>query len=112
MAIEGAKLTHDPLTHFKYGRRHGRHRVQLLACLHSPRGTLSAVLLDISQGGALVSCPTPIEEGTHVTLTRGSLNAEATVVRTEGRRLGLSFADPIDAELVANVVTPLALWAN
>ncbi|MGH6782083.1 MAG: PilZ domain-containing protein [Sphingomonadaceae bacterium] len=112
MAVESAEFAHDLLSHARYDRRHGRHRVQLLACLHSPRGASSAVLLDISQGGALVSCPTPIDEGTQVTLTRGSLNASATVVRIEGRRLGLSFDDPLDPELVANVVTPLALWAN
>ncbi|AGH50749.1 PilZ domain-containing protein [Edaphosphingomonas haloaromaticamans] len=102
----------DTQSFAKYDRRHGRYRVLLSAHLDTPFGASSGVLLDISEGGALVSCPTPIETGTSIVITRGSLRTRGTVVRAEGRRLGVAFDAPIPADLVAAVVTPLARWSD
>lgn len=93
-------------------RRHGRHRVMLSARLSTRMGEATAVLLDISEGGALVACPMPLAKGSHVVLVRGSLQAHATIVRAEGRRLGLQFDEPLDEDMVEAVVTPVARWAS
>lgn len=84
----------------------------LSARLSTPMGEATAVLLDISEGGALVACPMPLAKGSHVVLVRGRLQAHATIVRTEGRRLGLQFDEPLDDDLVNAVVTPTARWAS
>ncbi|WP_380874539.1 hypothetical protein ACFB49_48620 [Sphingomonas sp. DBB INV C78] len=112
MTAEAVALGMEPATPAKYDRRHGRYRVLLSARLHSPLGASTAVLLDISEGGALVSCPAPIAQGTHVVLTRGHMQVHGRVARVEGRRLGVEFDAPIDSRLVADVVTPIARWAN
>lgn len=65
-----------------------------------------AVLLDISEGGALVACPLAVPRGTQVVLTRGDLRAPAIVSHVDGRRLGLVFDRPLSTDLVNAVVTP------
>lgn len=93
-------------------RRHGRHRVMLSAKLHTAQGASTAVLLDLSEGGALVACPMPLAQGTHVVLTRGRLQAHAVIARVQGRRFGLTFDEPLAPAMVTDVVTPVARWAN
>lgn len=93
-------------------RQHRRHRVMLSARLHSAAGASTAVLLDISEGGALVACPAPLPRGAHVVLVRGGMRAAATIVHVDGRRLGLLFDAPLAAAIVAEVVTPLARWMH
>lgn len=93
-------------------RRHGRHRVMLSAQIHTPLGASTAVLLDLSEGGALVACPMPLAQGTHVVLTRGALQAHGVIARVQGRRFGLTFNEPLAPAMVMDVVTPVARWAN
>lgn len=93
-------------------RQHRRHRVMLSARLHSAAGASTAVLLDISESGALVACPAPLPRGAHVVLVRGDMRAPATIVHVAGRRLGLVFDVALDAARVTDAVTPLSRWAH
>lgn len=107
-----ARADHAPQDPQIERRQHRRHRVMLSARIHSAAGASTAVLLDISEGGALVACPAPLPRGAHVVLVRGAMQAAATVVHVDGRRLGLLFDAPLDPATVADVVTPLARWVH
>jgi len=104
------RADHAPQDTYVERRRHRRHRVMLSARIHWAGGTSVAVLLDISEGGALIACPAPLPRGANIVLVRGDVRAHAVVAYHEGRRLGLVFDQPLDPAEVAKVVTPLARW--
>lgn len=87
-------------------RRFGRHRVMLAAKLHSPHGVSTAVLLDLSQGGAMIALPLPLPQGSHVVLMRGQLEAHAVIAWAEGRRVGLMFDSELSEQQVDEIVSP------
>ena len=72
-------------------RRHGRHRVMLAAMLYSVHGESSAVLLDLSRGGAMLSATPPLPPGCKLLLVRQGLETDATVMWVEGNRFGIAF---------------------
>jgi hypothetical protein len=86
-------------------RRSGRHRVMLAAQLYSVHGEMAAVLLDLSEGGAMLSATPALPAGCKVLLVRRSLEASATVRWSDGNRFGLQFNEPLDDRLVNYLVT-------
>jgi len=93
-------------------RRFGRHRVMLSARLYTPDGAVSAVLLDLSQGGAMLALPLPLPKGSHIVLVRGSLEAHGAVVWTQGRRCGIAFDEPVDETIVDQTISGVARSAH
>jgi hypothetical protein len=94
-------------------RRYGRRRVMLAAKLYSVHGETTAVLLDLSRGGAMLSASPPLPVGCKLLLVRRSLEASATVAWAEGSRLGLQFAEPLAEQLVDYLVSrPEAIGAH
>jgi len=89
-------------------RRHGRHRVMLSAKLYTTHGTATVVLLDLSQGGAMLALPLPLPKGAHVVLVRGDLEAHGTVVWSQGRRCGLQFDEPIAESVIDRTIATAA----
>jgi hypothetical protein len=61
-------------------------------------------ILDLSAGGAKLSCSTDLRTGTAITLDCGTLSRAATVRWQNGEQLGLSF----DSELDERDLTALA----
>jgi hypothetical protein len=86
-------------------RRSGRHRVMLAAEIYSVHGETSAVLLDLSQGGAMLSASPALPAGCKVLLVRRSLEASATVAWSDGNRFGLQFEKALDERLVDYLVS-------
>ena len=86
-------------------RRHGRHRVMLAAKLCSVHGESAAVLLDLSQGGALLNASPAPPAGCRVLLVRLNFEASATVMWSEGNRFGLEFDEPLEDALVEQLVS-------
>ncbi len=86
-------------------RRYGRHRVMLAAKLYSVHGETPAVLLDLSEGGALLNASPAPPSGCKVLLARLDLEASATVMWKEGNRFGLKFDEPLDERLVGHLVS-------
>jgi hypothetical protein len=78
------------------GRRHGRHRVMLAARIYSVHGESSAVLLDLSEGGAMLSCNPPLPTGCKLLVVRTGLEAPGMVAWTEGHRFGVRFDEPLN----------------
>ena len=76
-------------------RRHGRHRVMLAARVYSVHGESHAVLLDLSQGGAMLSSNPPLPPGCKLLVARTGLEAPAVVAWCEGHRYGVRFDDPL-----------------
>jgi hypothetical protein len=93
-------------------RRFGRHRVMLSAKLCSPHGLSTAVLLDLSEGGAMVSAPLPVPKGSHVVLSRGVLDVHGVVLWVDGRRLGIQFDEPVDERIIAETVNAVPRSAH
>jgi len=86
-------------------RRHGRHRVMLAAKLYSVHGETAAVLLDLSQSGAMLSASPPLPYGCKLALSRLGLEADGRVVWTDGNRFGVEFDEPLDERLVHHLVS-------
>lgn len=86
-------------------RRHGRHRVMLSAKIYSVHGECAAVLLDLSEGGAMLSASPPLPRGCRLALSRLGLEADGRVVWTEGNRFGVAFDEPLDERLVERLVS-------
>ena len=84
----------------------------LSARLLSPVGMANVVLLDLSSHGAMVSAPLPLPKGSHVVLTRGRLEAHATIVWAEGRRLGIEFDAPLAREIIDEAISAVARVAH
>ena len=82
------------------GRRHGRHRVMLSARIYSVHGESPAVLLDLSQGGAMLSCNPPLPAGCKLLVVRTGLEAPGTVAWAEGHRFGVRFDEPLNSHEV------------
>lgn len=91
------------------GRRHGRHRVMLSAKLYSVHGELSAVLLDLSRSGAMLSATPPPPRGCKLLLVRQGLEADATVMWTEGNRFGIAFDQMLSEEHVEQLASNRAM---
>ncbi|SDC47316.1 PilZ domain-containing protein [Sphingomonas sp. YR710] len=89
-------------------RRHGRHRIMLAATLHSVHGETGGVLLDVSEGGALLNASPPLPPGCKLLLERQNFEVPGTVRWVEGNRFGVQFDEPIPAELVDALVTKSA----
>lgn len=92
-------------------RRYGRHRVMLSAKLYSVHGETAAVLLDLSQGGAMLSASPPLPRGCKVALSRLGLDTEGRVAWTDGNRFGIEFDEPLDDSLVDHLVSRSPLHA-
>lgn len=86
-------------------RRQGRHRILLAATLHSVHGEMDGVLLDLSEGGALVNASPPLPAGCKLLLERQNLEVPGTVRWVEGNRFGVQFDEPITPDIVSALVT-------
>lgn len=99
----------DASTLASNGRRHGRHRVMLSARLYSVHGESSAVLLDLSRSGAMLSATPPLPRGCKLLLVRQGLEADATVIWTEGNRFGIAFDQMLTEEHVERLALNRAM---
>jgi hypothetical protein len=85
-------------------RRHGRHRIMLAATFFSVHGEANGVLLDVSQGGAMLSSSPPPPVGCRLLLERQNLELPGVVRWVEGNRFGIQFEQPLtDDEVMALV---------
>jgi hypothetical protein len=75
--------------------------VGLPAFLQANAERHSVQLLDLSAGGAKLSCPASLSLGTEVTLDCGTLRLAAEVRWQSGELLGLCFDSVLDAREVA-----------
>ena len=75
--------------------------VALPAFLHADGERQSVQILDLSSGGAKLTCPTIFLVGTTVLLDCGSLGCAATVRWQNGAILGVCFDDELDAREVS-----------
>lgn len=82
------------------GRRHGRHRVLLSARVYSVHGESPAVLLDVSEGGAMLSSNPAPPAGCKLLVVRTGLEAPGMVAWTEGHRFGVRFDEPLHEQEV------------
>ncbi|MBD3760329.1 PilZ domain-containing protein [Sphingomonadaceae bacterium G21617-S1] len=87
------------------GRRFGRHRIMLAATFFSVHGEASGVLLDVSQGGAMLSASPPPPIGCRLLLERQNFEVPGIVRWVEGNRFGIQFEDMISEEEVLALVS-------
>lgn len=100
MASPNVALQRVPAESAEEWRRHGRHRVLLSARVYSVHGECAAVLLDLSQGGAMLSSNPPLPVGCKLLVVRTALEAPGTVAWVDGRRYGIRFDDPLSEDEV------------
>ena len=86
-------------------RRHGRYRIMLAATFYSVHGEASGVLLDVSQGGAMLSASPPPPIGCRLLLERQSLEVPAIVRWVDGNRFGIEFEESLGEPVVAALVS-------
>lgn len=86
----------DPIDPFAERRSCPRVPVALPAFLQVDGERHGAHLLDLSAGGAKVSCPASLPVGTTVTLDCGTLGREAVVRWQNGAVVGLCFKSALD----------------
>jgi len=86
-------------------RRHGRHRIMLAATLYSVHGELSGVLLDLSQGGAMMSASPPLPIGCRLLLERQNFEVPGVVRWVEGNRFGIQFEEMLSEDIVMGLVS-------
>ncbi len=86
-------------------RRHGRYRIMLAATFYSVHGEASGVLLDVSQGGAMLSASPPPPVGCRLLLERQSLEVPGIVRWVEGNRFGVQFEEPLSEPVVDALVS-------
>ena len=86
-------------------RRHGRHRIMLAATFYSVHGEASGVLLDVSQGGAMLSASPPPPVGCKLLLERQNFEVPGVVRWVDGNRFGVQFEYDIDEEAVMALVS-------
>jgi hypothetical protein len=86
-------------------RRHGRHRIMLAATLYSVHGESSGVLLDLSQGGAMVSASPPLPIGCRLLLERQNFEVPGIVRWVEGNRFGIQFEESLSEEVLMSLVS-------
>lgn len=87
------------------GRRHGRHRIMLAATFFSVHGESSGVLLDVSQGGAMLSASPPPPIGCRLLLERQNFEVPGIVRWVEGNRFGIQFEEMISEDEVQGLVS-------
>ena len=98
MAFAGERISED-------ARRYGRYRIMLAATLYSVHGEASGVLLDVSQGGAMLSASPPPPVGCHLLLERQSLEVPGIVRWVDGNRFGVEFEEPLSDPVVMALVS-------
>jgi hypothetical protein len=86
-------------------RRHGRHRIMLAATLYSVHGECNGVLLDLSQGGAMVSASPPLPVGCRLLLERQNFEVPGVVRWVEGNRFGIQFEEPLAEAVIMGLVS-------
>lgn len=86
-------------------RRFGRHRIMLAANLYSVHGELNCVLLDVSQGGAMLSATPPLPVGCRLLLERHAFEVPGIVRWVEGNRFGVQFEESIPEDVVQGLVS-------
>lgn len=86
-------------------RRHGRHRIMLAATFFSVHGEANGVLLDVSQGGAMLSASPPPPVGCRLLLERQNLEVPGIVRWVEGNRFGVQFEEPLNESIVMALVS-------
>ena len=79
-------------------RRHGRHRIMLAATFFSVHGEANGVLLDVSEGGAMLSASPPPPVGCRLLLERQNVELPGIVRWVEGNRFGIQFEEPLTDE--------------
>lgn len=86
-------------------RRHGRHRIMLAATFYSVHGEATGVLLDVSQGGAMLSASPPPPVGCRLLLERQSFEVPGVVRWVDGNRFGVQFEEPLSEPVVTALVS-------
>jgi len=86
-------------------RRHGRHRIMLAATFFSVHGEANGVLLDVSQGGAMLSASPPPPVGCRLLLERQNLELPGVVRWVDGNRFGIQFEEPLSEPIVMALVS-------
>jgi len=86
-------------------RRHGRHRIMLAATFYSVHGESSGVLLDLSQGGAMVSASPPLPVGCRLLLERQNFEVPGVVRWVEGNRFGIQFEEMLPESVIMGLVS-------
>lgn len=86
-------------------RRHGRHRIMLAATLYSVHGESHGVLLDLSQGGAMLSASPPLPVGCRLLLERQNFEVPGIVRWVEGNRFGVQFEESLPEDVVMGLVS-------
>lgn len=89
-------------------RRFGRHRILLRATLYSVHGELNGVLLDVSEGGAMLNASPPLPIGCKLLLERQNLEVPGIVRWIDGNRFGIQFDEPITEDAVLALVAKSA----
>ena len=78
----------------------------MLACtFFSVHGDAHGVLLDVSQGGAMLSSSPPPPVGCRLLLERQNLELPGVVRWVEGNRFGIQFEEPLREEEVMMLVS-------
>jgi hypothetical protein len=85
-------------------RRHGRYRIMLAANIYSIHGEIGGVLLDVSQGGAMLNASPPPPEGCRLLLERQNLEIPGIVRWVEGNRFGVQFDEPLSDDAILTLV--------
>jgi hypothetical protein len=86
-------------------RRNGRYRILLAANIYSIHGESGGVLLDVSQGGAMLNASPPPPAGCRLLLERQNLEVPGIVRWVDGNRFGVQFDEPLSEETVTALVT-------
>jgi hypothetical protein len=86
-------------------RRFGRHRIMLAANVYSVHGELNCVLLDVSQGGAMLSAAPPLPVGCRLLLERHAFEVPGVVRWVEGNRFGIQFEEMLSEDVVLGLVS-------
>lgn len=86
-------------------RRYGRHRIMLAATFFSVHGEANGVLLDVSQGGAMLSASPPPPVGCKLLLERQNLEVPGVVRWVDGNRFGIQFEEPLSDPIVMALVS-------
>ncbi len=86
-------------------RRHGRHRIMLAATYFSVHGEAAGVLLDVSQGGAMLSSSPPPPIGCRLLLERQNFEVPGTVRWVDGNRFGIQFDEMLSDDIVMGLVS-------
>jgi len=86
-------------------RRHGRYRIMLAATFYSVHGQSSGVLLDVSQGGAMLSASPPPPVGCRLLLERQNFEVPGVVRWVTGNRFGIQFEEALTEDVVMGLVS-------